>query len=190
WADNGADNPEGFTPGSASTNFFYDVNGNILKTQVNRAELNGNGSQVNRDTIEYWYEFDFYDRVVISKGHKASGATLITEGSEGSTFTYDLVGRRMSSSTGNGPLETYQYNFDDTIDQVFIDGVLKADFTYDAQQRVTEQIEYRVDGPSGVPEVAYQHYNIYYDADGRVTSDKKVWFQKDDDGDFRSHSDT
>jgi YD repeat-containing protein len=81
------------SPGS-STAYDYDLVGNIRHSHSVQAMLDVQGANIYAPQVDYWYRFDAMNRVTADKGALSNGAIV-----GGTAYTYDMAGRRKTSTT-------------------------------------------------------------------------------------------
>lgn len=81
-----------YTRPDANTLVKYDASGNVRSTSSTYVKLNGSGGQDGVATQEYWYLYDWMNRVTLDKGILSGGQ--IIAGAQGIEIGYDQAGRR------------------------------------------------------------------------------------------------
>ncbi|RKP43254.1 LysM domain-containing protein, partial [Trinickia fusca] len=147
-------------------NYEYDANGNRRRVLSAYTDING-APQVQ----DYWYKYDSQNRFVLTMGAKGMGL-----GASGAAITYDAAGERSGAAYADGHTESYAYNADGYLTDVYIskdgkdaDKVLRAHRVSDALGRVTEYFEYADDGKT----ITKDDTSVF-DDDNRLTKDTQV----------------
>jgi RHS repeat-associated protein len=137
--------------------YQYDSVGNIIQItdSVNTATQSFQYDELNRLVVASgdsygtrYYDYNeignmvLKDGIIYTYGEAEAGPHALTSGSDGSIFEYDLNGNMISWQTADGKI--YEYNFDseNRLTQVKIDGELKASFQYDGDGGRTKKIIY------------------------------------------------
>ncbi|MFC1593868.1 toxin TcdB middle/N-terminal domain-containing protein [Candidatus Omnitrophota bacterium] len=138
-------------------NYHYDSVGNIVQIidNVNTATQIFTYDALNRlltaDSPGYGfkeYEYDqignmiFKDGVVYSYGAGSAGPHAVTSGSDGSVFTYDNNGNMNSWQTADGRIYAYEFDAENRLRIVKINGATKAAYEYDGDGGRTKKTIY------------------------------------------------
>ncbi|HEX6364048.1 MAG TPA: LysM peptidoglycan-binding domain-containing protein, partial [Albitalea sp.] len=113
---------------------------------------------------DLWYAYDSANRFTLTKGAFSGtrGAGRIVKGTDGVEITYDLAGQRLSATDAAGHVESYRYSADGYLEDVRIDGALRARRRVDAAGRTLQYKEWAADGTQRLDK------STTYDRDNRV----------------------
>lgn len=130
------------TDQKAVITYKYDAAGNRMNVKSVYTDGLGNNAIPPQD---YWYKYDSLNRFVQTMGTLSGG--VIVNGADGAEITYDAAGNRATATYGSdGHKEVYSYTADGYLENMTINGVLRAQRTNDAMGRVTNYKEYNTSG--------------------------------------------